>query len=106
MLALVLASCFAQALGVATGRECDRARQSKRETPVRKRGERERVREGSYMALALLCGTFDMSFEPSLITGAKTNTWAEKSYVLFESLSSSHFPLPPDSIETVHEAHM
>lgn len=54
------------------------------------------------MALALQCETFDMSFKPSLITGAKTNTWTEKSYVLLESLSSSH-PSPfPDSIETVH----
>lgn len=44
------------------------------------------------MALALLCGTFDMSFEPSLLTGAKTNTWAEKSYVLLENSSSLPFP--------------
>ena len=60
-----------------------------------KERERERVREGRNTALAQLCGTFDMSFEPSLITWAKTNTWAEKSYVLFESSSSSHpSPLP------------
>lgn len=51
--------------------------------------ERERVREGRNTALAQLCGTFDMSFEPSLITWAKTNTWAEKSYVLFESSPSA-----------------
>lgn len=44
------------------------------------------------MALALLCGTFDMSFEPSLLTGAKTNIWAEKSYVLLENSSSRPFP--------------
>lgn len=45
----------------------ERARQKER----RQRGkgrERERVREGRDTALAQLCGTFDMSFEPSLIT--------------------------------------
>lgn len=45
----------------------ERARQKER----RQRGkgrERERVREGRNTALAQLCGTFDMSFEPSLIT--------------------------------------
>lgn len=45
----------------------ERARQKER----RQRGkgrEKERVREGRNTALAQLCGTFDMSFEPSLIT--------------------------------------
>lgn len=64
---LVLASCFAQALGVATGRECERASKRERKTPARE-GEREResVLERRNTALAELCGTFDMSFEPHL----------------------------------------
>lgn len=46
-------------------------REQAREKERRQRGkerERERVREGRNTALAQLCGTFDMSFEPSLIT--------------------------------------
>lgn len=46
-------------------------REQAREKDRRQRGnerERERVREGRNTALAQLCGTFDMSFEPSLIT--------------------------------------
>ncbi len=46
-------------------------REQAREKERRQRGkerERERVREGRNTALAQLCATFDMSFEPSLIT--------------------------------------
>lgn len=46
-------------------------REQAREKERRQRGkerERERVREGRNTALAQLCGIFDMSFEPSLIT--------------------------------------
>lgn len=45
----------------------EQAREKERRQRVKER-ERERVREGRNTALALLCGTFDMSFEPSLIT--------------------------------------
>lgn len=46
-------------------------REEARERERRQRGkerERERVREGRNTALAQLCGTFDTSFEPSVIT--------------------------------------
>lgn len=45
----------------------ERAREKERRQQ-RKEREGERVREGRNTALAQLCGTFDMSFEPSLIT--------------------------------------
>ena len=93
---LVLASCFAQALRRRNGERMWESKQErKKDASEGEERERERVREGRNTALAQLCGTFDMSFEPSLITWAKTNTWAEKSYVLFESSSSScPSPLP------------
>lgn len=98
MLVLVLASCFAEALGAATGRECESTEKEivrlKKRCQGGKEGERERVREGRNMALAQLCGTFDMSFESSHITRAKTNTLPEKSYALFEKCLSAH-PFPP-----------
>lgn len=48
----------------------ERGRQKERRQPrkAERERERERVTEGRNMALAQLCGTFDMSFEPSLIT--------------------------------------
>lgn len=72
-----------------------KSKQERKKDASEGRREKESVLERRNMALAQLCGTFDMSFEPSLITWAKTNTWAEKSYVLFESSASSHpRPLP------------
>lgn len=54
-------------------RKGDRMREKARKTRKKDASEerkekRERVGEGRNMALAQLCGTFDMSFEPSLIT--------------------------------------
>lgn len=72
-----------------------KSKQERKKDASEGRREKESVLERRNTALAQLCGTFDMSFEPSLITWAKTNTWAEKSYVLFESSASSHpRPLP------------
>lgn len=72
-----------------------KSKQERKKDASEGRREKESMLERRNTALAQLCGTFDMSFEPSLITWAKTNTWAEKSYVLFESSASSHpRPLP------------
>lgn len=68
----------------------EKARKTRKNDASEERKEtREHVREGRNTALAQLCGTFDMSFEPTLITWAKINTWAEKSYVLFGSSTSA-----------------
>lgn len=48
---------------------CEGERKTERKTPgVESRERGERVTEGRNTALAQLCGTFDMSFEPLLIT--------------------------------------
>lgn len=64
---LVLASCFARARGVATGRECERVSERERKNDASEGSrQKESVLERRNTALAQLCGTFDMSFKPSL----------------------------------------